>query len=92
MSLVPRPERPRSAAARHSENTDDFSRLQDGPVKGMSSRHSGSSAAIRSLDGILTNQVCSHGFLGPGGMLSACRPQSAGCVLLTRLDQDATSE
>lgn len=32
------PERPQSAAAHHSENTDDFSGFLDGPVKGMTSR------------------------------------------------------
>ncbi len=33
--LAAGPERPRLAAARHSENWYDFSGLQSGPVKGM---------------------------------------------------------
>jgi hypothetical protein len=32
------PERPQLVAARHSEKTDDFSGLQNGPVKGMTFR------------------------------------------------------
>ena len=41
------PERLQLAAAHHSEESVAFPGRQDGAVKGMSSRHSGSSAAIR---------------------------------------------
>jgi hypothetical protein len=51
-------------AAHHSQKSDDLTALQNGPVKGMTSRHSSSSAAIRSLDRILKNQSHAHEFLG----------------------------
>ena len=38
MGLAAGPERPQSAAARHSENTYDLTALSDGPVKGMTFR------------------------------------------------------
>ena len=45
--LAAGPERPQLAAGHHSENTSACPGLQGGPVQGMSSPHSASSAAIR---------------------------------------------
>jgi hypothetical protein len=49
MGLAAGPERRNLAAARHSENTDDFSGGENGPVNGLSFRHSGSGAGIGSF-------------------------------------------
>jgi hypothetical protein len=49
LRLATESERPRLAAADHSENWYDLSRLQNGPVKGMGSRHSGNGPTIRWL-------------------------------------------
>jgi len=48
MGLTAGPERPQLAPADHSENSAAYPGREHGSVKGMSSRHSGSSAAIRS--------------------------------------------